>query len=161
MKMSLKNQAGFSIVSAIFLITVMAIIGAYMIRISATQHTVTALSVEGIRAHFAARSAMEWALAVATRNQADHDALCSTASPVTNITFSTGTLNGFQANVICNDSLNPAPPCTNPGTKYGGFQDGPGCYEVDQIDVLASRGAGADYISRSLRTTISAGETLP
>lgn len=155
------HQHGFSIVSAIFLITVMAIIGAYMLRISATQHTVTALSIEGVRAHFAARSAMEWALAAATRSQADHDALCSTAAALTSFTFSTGTLKGFQAGVRCNDSLNPAAPCNNPGTKYGGFQEGPGCYEVDRIDVIVSKGAGADYVSRSLRTTISTGNTLP
>jgi MSHA biogenesis protein MshP len=53
-------QRGFSIVSAIFLLVVLAGLGAAMVTISGAQHTSSALDVEGARAYQAARAGIEW-----------------------------------------------------------------------------------------------------
>lgn len=53
-------QAGFIIPAAIFLIVVLAALGAYAVTISTTQSFASAQDVQGSRAYHAARSALEW-----------------------------------------------------------------------------------------------------
>lgn len=56
-----KLQQGFSIVSAIFLLVVLAFLGVAMTTFSTTQHQSAALDVMGSRAYQAARAGVEWA----------------------------------------------------------------------------------------------------
>jgi len=56
-----KLQRGFSIVSAIFLLVVLAFLGAAMTTFSTTQNQSAALDVMGSRAYQAARAGIEWA----------------------------------------------------------------------------------------------------
>lgn len=114
-------QHGFSIVSAIFILVVLAALGAFIVNISTTQQIGSALDIQGARAYQAARSGIEWgvyqvqataayrfgytALGVAT----DPD-LRSCASASGSFTFpsSATTLAGFSVSVTCNsitDSL--------------------------------------------------------
>jgi len=53
-------QRGFAIVSAIFLLVVLAALGAFMLTMSAVQHTTSAQDVQGSRAYQAARAGIEW-----------------------------------------------------------------------------------------------------
>lgn len=53
---------GFSLVSAIFLLVVLAGLGAAMVQLSTMQHTSSALDVQGTRAYQAARAGIEWGL---------------------------------------------------------------------------------------------------
>ena len=55
-------QAGFIIPAAIFLIVVLAALGAYAVTISTTQSFSSAQDVQGSRAYHAARSGLEWAI---------------------------------------------------------------------------------------------------
>ncbi len=55
------RQKGFSLVSAIFLLVVVAALGAFAVTISTTQHQSQALDVMGARAYQAARAGIEWA----------------------------------------------------------------------------------------------------
>ena len=55
-------QRGFSIVSAIFLLVVMASLGAFMLTFSTVQHTRATQDMEGTRAYQAARTGIEWGL---------------------------------------------------------------------------------------------------
>ncbi|MGH8806735.1 MAG: agglutinin biogenesis protein MshP [Noviherbaspirillum sp.] len=48
--------------SAIFLLVVLAGLGVAMVNISSTQHTSSALDVQGARAYHAARAGIEWGL---------------------------------------------------------------------------------------------------
>lgn len=57
-----RKQAGFSIVSAVFLLVVLASLGAFLVNISATQHTALAQDVQGSRAFHAAQAGLEWGL---------------------------------------------------------------------------------------------------
>lgn len=56
-----KFQQGFSIVSAIFLLVVLAFLGVAMVSFSTTQQQSQALDVMGSRAYQAARAGIEWA----------------------------------------------------------------------------------------------------
>lgn len=60
---------GFSILSALFLLVVLSALGAVLVTVSTTQHTSSALDVEGVRAYQAARAGLEWGLYVVTKQQ--------------------------------------------------------------------------------------------
>ena len=53
-------QSGFSLVTAIFLLVILASLGAFIVTISGVQQTSSALDVQGSRAYQAARSGIEW-----------------------------------------------------------------------------------------------------
>lgn len=56
------SARGFAVVAAIFILVVLAGMGAYIASISSQQHIGSALDVEGSRALQAARSGMEWVI---------------------------------------------------------------------------------------------------
>lgn len=57
-----RRAAGVSIITAIFLLVVLAGLGVAMLTISTAQQTGSALDVQGERAYQAARAGIEWAL---------------------------------------------------------------------------------------------------
>lgn len=56
------RQSGLSLVTAIFLLVILASLGAFIVRVSTTQHMTSALDVQGSRAYHAARAGVEWGL---------------------------------------------------------------------------------------------------
>jgi MSHA biogenesis protein MshP len=60
--MTRKRQSGFAIVSAIFILVVLAALGGFIATVATTQHVGSALDVMGARAYQAARSGTEWGL---------------------------------------------------------------------------------------------------
>jgi len=58
---SVKSQSGFLLVTAIFLLVILAALGAFILTISGTQQTSSALDVQGSRAYQAARAGIDWA----------------------------------------------------------------------------------------------------
>jgi MSHA biogenesis protein MshP len=59
----MKAIRGFSLPTAIFLLVILALLGAFMISLSSTQNVTSAQDVQGFkRAYQAARGGMEWAL---------------------------------------------------------------------------------------------------
>lgn len=89
-------QRGFSIVSAIFLLVVMASLGAFMLTFSTVQQTTSAQDLEGTRAYQAARAGIEFGVYQVLR-----PGVASCGS--TTLTLG-GTLAGFTDNVICSAS---------------------------------------------------------
>ena len=89
------GQSGFALVTAIFILVVLAGLGAAMVSISTTQHTTVALDIQSARAQQAARAGIEWGayqvLVVAN--------VCP-ASPTT-ISFSGTPLASFNTTVTC------------------------------------------------------------
>jgi hypothetical protein len=125
-----------------------------MMSISSVQHTSTALSIEGARAYYAARSGFEWTAAQATSSQANHDAICGAGG--TNTVFTVpagaGAISGFTLNITCDD------------ISAGQFQEANLLYEMDHITAVATRGGvpgNIDYVSRTLQGTITTATPLP
>ena len=53
---------GFAIVTAIFILVVLAALGAFIVSISTNQQIGTALDIQGVRAYQAAKSGVEWGI---------------------------------------------------------------------------------------------------
>lgn len=126
------RQQGFTLVTAIFLITALAGLVAYMGAISAAQHAGSTLSLQSSRARFAARSGYDWLLWYLRSN---------TACPAAGTAFDIGQ---FRVRVdSCSSEL---------------VTEGSGSYQVFDITVSASSkdlnfGDHA-YASRSLRASV-------
>lgn len=58
-----RTQNGFAAIAAIFLVVVLASLGAYMLSFSNTQQLTSAQDVQGTRAYWAARAGLEWGIA--------------------------------------------------------------------------------------------------
>lgn len=136
------NQTGISLVTAIFLIVVLAALGAIVVTVSGLQHTSSARDVMGSKAYQAARAGIEWGAYKVLQQAAAPGAGTCPASP-TVIPMPAGTdLTGLTVNVTCSPTTvqegsrsagNPLefylitatacnqPPCpntTNPGPAY-------------------------------------------
>ena len=89
------RQTGFALVTGIFILVVLAGLGAAMVSISTTQHTTVAMDIQSARAQQAARAGIEWGaykvLVVAN---------ACPASPAA-FTFPGTPLAGFNTTVTC------------------------------------------------------------
>lgn len=141
MKSLTPNSRGFAIVSAIFILVVLAALGAFIVNVSTSQHIGSALDVQGVRAYQAARAGIEWGLYRRLR-----DASCVSA---TSFSPSAGTLSSFTITVGCVATADP-----------GGFS-GPDVYTItstacNQPNAGAcpnTTNPGALYVERRLSVT--------
>jgi len=102
-------QRGFSIVTAIFLIVVLAALGVFIVSVTGIQQSSLALDVQGVRAYQAARAGIEWgAYQVLDPNNTLNPGSCSPvvlpgcpATNPTNIATLAGSLSPFTVTVSC------------------------------------------------------------
>lgn len=126
---------GFALVSAIFILVVLALLGAMMVALSSTQHVGQARDLFGSRAYFAARAGIEWGVYAALRNGA--------CAPSTTLPALAGSATGFAVVVACSVS--------------GPFDEGGTSVRVYQVTSTATHGsAGApDQVERQLQAQVS------
>lgn len=55
-----RAQHGFSIVTAVFLVVVLALLGAFIVSVTGLQQSSQSLDLQGVRAYQAARAGIEW-----------------------------------------------------------------------------------------------------
>ncbi len=99
-----KIQRGFSLVSAIFLLVVIAALGTFAVTLSTTQHQSAAMDVMGSRAYQAARAGIEWAAYhVSTKDPGVKWDGCTATSPAAQFAVNDlgGTLAPFAVAVNC------------------------------------------------------------
>jgi len=83
------RQRGFGIAAAIFILLVLAVLAAFIVSVSTTQHAGAALDVQGTETYRSARSGIEWGV---------YNALtAATCSPSMDI----GAVSGMQVTVEC------------------------------------------------------------
>lgn len=87
-----RSVRGFSLITAIFLLVVVAMLGAYIASLATTQQTSEALDVQGARAYQAAYAGIQWGVFQALRS-----GLCAGS---TSFALSGG-LSGFAVRVDC------------------------------------------------------------
>ncbi len=113
------RMRGFAIVTAIFILVVLAALGAFIVSISTNQQIGTALDIQGVRAYQAAKSGVEWGIyqieatpaynfsygtpAVAVGNANPNTRACP-ASPAS-FAPAAPTLAGFTVTVTCAATL--------------------------------------------------------
>lgn len=126
---TLRNQHGMSLVTAIFILVVLAAIGGYMVLVSGVQSRTTVMALQGARAYHAARSGLEWGI---YRDLASGS--CVTDS------FD---VDGFSVTVSCSETP---------------FVEGGQNYKVFRVTALAEWGNYGDdgYVSRQLTARVSA-----
>jgi MSHA biogenesis protein MshP len=130
--------AGFAIVTALFLIVVLAAMGAFMMNLSAMQHGTSTLSLTSSRVYYAARSGLEWG------TQQTVIPAAGAACPVSPTTFSPAGPGfiGITVSVTC---------------AYFPFTAGFGDeYHVYRLTSTASFGTlgSADYVERKLTSMV-------
>jgi len=107
MRSAAKRMRGFALVSAIFILVVLAALGAFMVNISTNQHIGSALDVQGVRAYHAARAGIEWGLYQQLQLQRENPPTYATcaAAFATNGTFifpaAATSLQSFTVTVTC------------------------------------------------------------
>ena len=131
---SLRDRAGFGLVSAIFILVVLTIVGAAMLSLSGVQRETAGLALQPARAYHAARSGIEWG----TWQALDGGACPAPAS----FSLTEGGLIGFSVNLSCTSSDH---------TEAGSTA------RVYQIVSVATYGAfgGRDHVRRRLQVVIT------
>ncbi len=107
MKATVTRIRGFAIVSAIFILVVLAALGAFIVNVSTSQQIGSAIDVQGVRAYQAARAGIEWGLyqqlPVQRANPPTY-ATCAAAfgtSGTFTFPLAATTLQGFTVTVTC------------------------------------------------------------
>lgn len=128
-----EQQQGFALVIAVFIITVLAALGAYILTVSSVQHQTTVLTLQQMRALNAARSGVEWGSYEALKTHA--------CPPSATMTPGTPTFSAFTVTVSCNASQH-----TVRGQKVNAYT----------IDSTATAGAygSPDYVSRHIERIV-------
>ena len=132
---------GFALISALFLLVVLAALGVFMVSISSTAHYTALYALQSAKAYYAARSGIEWGAYEALNNG------CAAANNPG--LMPGGTLAGFTVNVTCTDP-NPA--------GYYESQLNPPTYHVYVITATAHTTiafGSPGYASRRIRVTIT------
>lgn len=103
---AVRRQAGVGLVTAIFILTILAGLGIAIVSLTSAQQATSALDVLQVRARLAARSGLEWAL-FNYANSGTPSVPC-TASQSGSFAFPAGnTLSSFTVTVVC--TINPVP----------------------------------------------------
>ena len=128
-----RRERGFSLVPALFLLIVLAALGAVAVRLTAVQQQTTVLAIQATRAYAAARAGVEAAI---------YDALVNGSCAASSIPLTEGGLAGFVVDTSCASSSH---------------QEGPDTTTVFVIEAFARAGTygSPDYVSRRLRTSVT------
>ena len=141
------RMRGFSLVTAIFLLVVLAALAAVMVNISTFQQTESAMDVQGVRAEQAARAGLEWGLQRQISAGLSAGAPCQVLTPF-NLPAGT-TLSAFTVSVQCSTA-------TGPGTLTSWTITATACNQPAAVEPRCPNpGNNADYVQRRLQAVLS------
>jgi MSHA biogenesis protein MshP len=98
------RQKGFSLVAAIFLLVVLALMGALIASVTGMTQASSQLDLQGVRAYHAARAGMEWGVhqVLDPHNAEPSCAIKNCPASPTNLNSLGGSLSPFTVTVTCN-----------------------------------------------------------
>jgi len=125
-------QSGFTLITAIFLLVVVAALVIYIVNIRAVQQTTLLYGVQGARANQAARSGIEWGI-----HQSIVNGSCAASTSFTNAAFA-----GFTVQVECDRTTH---------------DEGGVTFDTFSLKSIASSGSYGtlDYVQRQIQATVS------
>ena len=138
-----KRVRGVSMITAIFLILVIAVLGAYIASVATTQHTTATLDLQGAKAYQAAYAGMQWGV---------YQTLGPPGTCAGSTSFAlTGALSGFAVTVQCTDTTLPLGYTENGVIRH--------VYRITSTGCSPSGGAcpgtqGGYYVERQLEATL-------
>lgn len=131
------RQAGFALVAAMFVMIIIALVIAAMMRMAGNQHGTNSLAIQQARAYQAARAGLEWAIAQAA--QPVGAGSCAGSAPVS---MAGSSLAEFTVTVACNVNT---------------YSDSGAALNIYQLTATAQNGAPGgrpDYAYRRLTATV-------
>ena len=128
-----RGAQGFAMMSAIALLVLLGMLGAFMVTLSNTQQIASVRDVLGTRAYYAARTGVEWGVYQALRNSN-----CASGALPNGVAAT-----GFTVQVVCAAS--------------GPYDEAGVSITVYQITATATSGTlgGFDYAERQLQAVVS------
>jgi MSHA biogenesis protein MshP len=94
-------QRGFSLIAAIFLLVVLALLGALIASVTGMQQSSAQVDLLGVRAYHSARAGLEWGVYQVVDPNNLACALPSCPAPSTTLPALGGSLSGFTVTVAC------------------------------------------------------------
>lgn len=135
-----QSSKGFSLVSAIFLLVVIAALGTFAVTLSTTQQQSAALDVMGARAYQASRAGIEWGAYQVLRNPGGaFTTACQPGPTPQPLAPLPNTLAAFTVTVACSSTLH-----TDAGEAFNMYQ----------LTSTASAVVGTGSVERQLSATI-------
>ncbi len=127
------KQSGFSLVSALFLLVVLATLGIVAVRLTGVQQQTVVLAMQSGRAYAAARAGVDWS---------SYQALVNASCASSTLTLTEAGLAGFSVDTSCSSTTH---------------SEGPNTVRVYVIDAFAWSGSYGtpDYVSRRIRSTVT------
>ncbi len=140
------RQHGFSLISAIFILIVLAVLGAYMVTVGGTNRAASTAALQGARAYQAARSGIDWSAytIITAANKTDARNNCLTVINGSSFTLSAVGLSGFTINTNCSFT-----PHDQQGT------DNITVYRITSTATFGGSYGSPDFIQRRISATIS------
>ncbi len=132
-RIAARAERGISLVPALFLLIVLAGLGAVAVRLTAVQQQTVVLAMQSARAYSAARAGVEWSA---------YDALVNGNCSAGTLSLTESGLAGFTVDTVCTSTTH---------------SEGPDTVTVYRIDAFAYTGSYGtpDYVSRRVRSTIT------
>ncbi len=132
------KSRGFSLVASIFVLVVLAALGAFMVTLSAVERWTTVGAAQGARAYQAAQAGLEWGIYKAVPPVGASSCVAAPAF----------VLNNFSVTVTC------TPDPGNPYTE--GANNNLNVYTISSTAVSVGTAVGSpDYFSRTLTVTVT------
>jgi MSHA biogenesis protein MshP len=155
-----RKARGFSIVTALFLLVVLSLLGAFIVSVTGLQQSSQQLDVQGVRAYQAARAGIEWgAWQVLDPNNTLNPGSCSPvvlpgcpASP-TNLSGLAGSLSPFTVTVTCSAAINA--PTTEGNREIGAYQIIATACNQPSAGACPNASPTSGYVERQLQATLS------
>jgi len=131
----MKKQQGFSIVMAIFILVVLSLLAAYMVKLSGVQNATATYAIQGARAYHAAKAGAEWSVARIVNGGS-----CGNIAAASPLNF-TG-LEGFSVALTCSNTI------------YSEGANNMSVYKINSTSTFATYNS-PDYISRHVEISIT------
>lgn len=145
------GERGFTMVSAIFILVVLALLGAAIVTVSTSQQLGSTSDLLGTRAYAAARAGIEWGLYQVNSSNSwssttPNTRTCPTSPTTFALPATASTLSGFTVTVTCT----PYPDAAN---------GGPTVYQIDAVACNVPVGScpgtlGRTYVERRMRVSL-------
>jgi MSHA biogenesis protein MshP len=153
-----RAQHGFAAIAAIFLVVVLAALGAFMVTFSNTQQLTSAQDVQGSRAYWAARAGLEWGISKVVADNTNGPAVLPSAPTWPNMPACAATtapisIEGFNVTVACTCYPSATSCAVNPSV----YTDGTKSVEIYKLTATATSTATVGsiaYVERQVSAAI-------
>lgn len=143
-----RSANGFSIVSAIFLLVTMTVLGVAMLRFTTGQQHAFVQDLEGAKAYRAARAGIEWGLYRLLRNDSCDPNVASTPQFAPGPSALGGALAGFSVSVKCERF-------DDPNTSQPYAEGGQGVSVFSIVSTASSGVIGTtSFVERKVQVTV-------